>query len=57
MGGMYSFIHNEIHISNIERNTSENIWLDLKFEPGTPESIVMWTDGQIVVTTIYPNFL
>ena len=54
---MYSFIYNEIHISNIERNTSENIWLDLKFEPGTPESIVMWTDGQIGVTTIYPNFL
>ena len=33
-------VYNEIHISNIERNTNENIWLDWEFEPRTPASLV-----------------
>ena len=30
---------NETHISNIERNTNENVWLDREFKPGTPTSL------------------
>ena len=33
-------MYNEIHISTIERNTSENVELDRKFEPGTPASLL-----------------
>ena len=35
-------VYNEIHISNIGRNTNENVWLDRVFETGTPASLVRW---------------
>ena len=34
IGGMD--VYNELHISNIERNTNEKVWLDREFDPGTP---------------------
>ena len=29
-------VYNEIHISDIERNTNKNIWLDWEFKPRDP---------------------
>ena len=37
---MYACKYNEIHISNVERNTNKNVCLDREFKPGTPESLV-----------------
>ena len=34
---------NEINISNIERNTNENVWLDREFEPGTSALLVKFS--------------
>ena len=36
-------VYNEIHISNMERNTNENVLLDWEFEPGTPASLVRFS--------------
>ena len=33
-------VYNEIHISDIERNTNKNIWLGGNLNPGTPASLV-----------------
>ena len=33
-------LYNEIHISNIERNTNENVCMI--FKPGTSASLVRW---------------
>ena len=38
MGGIN--IYNEIHISNTERNTNENVWLDPGISPWTLASLV-----------------
>ena len=38
IGGMD--VYNEINVSDIERNTNENVCLDRELEPGTPASLV-----------------
>ena len=37
-------------LTNIERNTSENVWLDQKFEPGTPASLVRCSANKQMLT-------
>ena len=40
-------VYIEIHISNIERNTNENVWLEWEFEPRNPASLVRWSTTEL----------
>ena len=50
---MVTCIRNAIHISTKERNTSDYVWLDREFEPGTLDSLVRCSVTKLSGQLIY----